>query len=161
MNTQKNIAILGSGNIGLALAKGLVKAGIYQPHQITLTRRNLVALEELANEGYKVTDDNAKATSKAHIVVLAILPQQLNKLLDEINRSQIKALYECAMAIKSGKVPLRGDHIRHLEPFKQELSKMTDQNTSWESRKEVLQSDSKFASWLIAPLVSAVILGEV
>ncbi|MBS1504924.1 MAG: NAD(P)-binding domain-containing protein, partial [Bacteroidetes bacterium] len=43
MSTQ-HIAILGSGNIGLALAKGLVKAGIFEPEQITLTRRNVKAL---------------------------------------------------------------------------------------------------------------------
>jgi pyrroline-5-carboxylate reductase len=41
METQQHIAILGSGNIGLALAKGLVKAGIFTPQQITLTRRNM------------------------------------------------------------------------------------------------------------------------
>jgi pyrroline-5-carboxylate reductase len=36
METQQHIAILGSGNIGLALAKGLVKAGIFALQQITL-----------------------------------------------------------------------------------------------------------------------------
>jgi pyrroline-5-carboxylate reductase len=40
MNSQQHIAILGSGNIGLSLAKGLVKSGICKPQQITLTRRN-------------------------------------------------------------------------------------------------------------------------
>lgn len=84
MDTQQHIAILGSGNIGLALAKGLVKASIFKPQQITLTRRNVVALANLANEGYNVTGNNAEAVTKADIVVLAILPQQLNKLLDEI-----------------------------------------------------------------------------
>ncbi|TWR26621.1 pyrroline-5-carboxylate reductase [Mucilaginibacter achroorhodeus] len=84
METKQHIAILGSGNIGLALAKGLVKAGIFAPSQITLTRRNVAALDHLAIEGYKVTANNAEAVTKANIVVLAILPQQLNKLLDEI-----------------------------------------------------------------------------
>lgn len=79
-----NIAILGSGNIGLSLAKGLVKAGIYTPQQIGLTRRNVAALAPLAETGYQTTANNAEAVSKAGIVVLAILPQQLNKLLDEI-----------------------------------------------------------------------------
>ncbi|HTE00193.1 MAG TPA: NAD(P)-binding domain-containing protein, partial [Mucilaginibacter sp.] len=83
MSTQ-NIAILGSGNIGLSLAKGLVKAGIYQPGQITLTRRNVKALAPLADIGYNVTADNSEAVKGADIVVLAVLPQQLNKLLHEI-----------------------------------------------------------------------------
>jgi pyrroline-5-carboxylate reductase len=84
MSTQQKIAILGSGNIGLSLAKGLVKAGIYQPEQITLTRRNVKALSTLADNGYNVTSDNSDAVKGADIVVLAVLPQQLNKLLHEI-----------------------------------------------------------------------------
>jgi pyrroline-5-carboxylate reductase len=83
MSTQ-HIAILGSGNIGLSLAKGLVKAGQYQPQQITLTRRNVAALAPLVSDGFVTTADNMEAVSKADIVVLAVLPQQLNKLLDEI-----------------------------------------------------------------------------
>ena len=82
--SKQNIAILGSGNIGLSLAKGLVKAGIYQPEQITLTRRNVKALALMEDTGYNVTSDNSKAVNDADIVVLAVLPQQLNKLLHEI-----------------------------------------------------------------------------
>jgi pyrroline-5-carboxylate reductase len=78
------IAILGSGNIGLSLAKGLVKAGIVAPAQVTLTRRNAAALAPLAEAGYHTSADNLAAIHEADIVVLAVLPQQLNKLLDEI-----------------------------------------------------------------------------
>jgi pyrroline-5-carboxylate reductase len=85
--STKNIAILGSGNIGLSLAKGLVKAGIYQPEQITLTRRNVNALSTLADNGYHVTSDNSAAVKGSDIIVLAVLPQQLNKLLHEIKPS--------------------------------------------------------------------------
>ena len=82
--SNKHIAILGSGNIGLSLAKGLVKAGIYNPAQIILTRRNVSALAPLAESGYQTTGNNLEAVKNAEIVVLAVLPQQLNKLLDEI-----------------------------------------------------------------------------
>ena len=87
MSTKKNIAILGSGNIGLSLAKGLIKSGICNPEQITLTRRNVKALAPMSDNGYNVTDDNLKAVKEADIVVLAVLPQQLNKLLHEIKPS--------------------------------------------------------------------------
>ncbi|UYZ59350.1 pyrroline-5-carboxylate reductase [Hymenobacter latericus] len=83
-STNPNIAILGSGNIGLSLAKGLVKAGMAAPGNITLTRRNTAALAPLAAAGYATTADNLGAVQGADIVVLAVLPQQLNKLLDEI-----------------------------------------------------------------------------
>lgn len=87
MNSQQHIAILGSGNIGLSLAKGLVKAGICRPQQITLTRRNSGALSVYTEAGYHTTDNNLKAVRKADFVIIAVLPHQLNKLLDEIKPS--------------------------------------------------------------------------
>lgn len=101
MNAQQHIAILGSGNIGLSLAKGLVKSGICKPQQILLTRRNTAALEKYAQEGYVVTDNNVKAVKKADIVVLAVLPQQLNKLLDEISPA-IKSEKQLLVSVISG-----------------------------------------------------------
>ncbi len=81
----ERIAILGSGNIGLSLAKGLVKSGEYMATQITLTRRNINALTDFKTEGFQVTNDNSEAVKNATILVLAVLPQQLNKLLHEIS----------------------------------------------------------------------------
>ncbi|WP_188811443.1 pyrroline-5-carboxylate reductase [Hymenobacter cavernae] len=86
-NSTTQIAILGSGNIGIALAKGLVKAEIFDPAQITLTRRNSAALAPLAQDGYATSSDNLAAVEQADIIVLAVLPQQLNKVLDGIKAS--------------------------------------------------------------------------
>ncbi len=80
-----NIAILGSGNIGLSLAKGLVKAQYVQAAQICLTRRNTDHLAAYAAEGFQVTTDNAAAIALADIIVLAVLPQQLDQLLSQIS----------------------------------------------------------------------------
>jgi pyrroline-5-carboxylate reductase len=78
------IAILGSGNIGLSLAKGLVKANYVEAGQICLTRRNTANLSTFSAQGFEVTNDNAAAVEAADIVVLAVLPQQLNQLLEQI-----------------------------------------------------------------------------
>jgi pyrroline-5-carboxylate reductase len=85
MNKFKGkIAILGSGNIGVSLAKGLVKSNYATADQITLTRRNISGLTALADQGFVVSDDNAAAVAAADVVVLAVLPQQLNNLLSQI-----------------------------------------------------------------------------
>lgn len=85
MNKFKgSIAILGSGNIGISLAKGLVKSNYAEPGQISLTRRNISGLSALAEQGFVVSDDNAAVVANADIVVLAVLPQQLNNLLSQI-----------------------------------------------------------------------------
>ncbi|WP_431844478.1 pyrroline-5-carboxylate reductase [Pedobacter superstes] len=84
MENNGNIAILGSGNMGLAFADGLVKSNTYLPSQIILTRRSINSLSKQAEEGYQTSTNNFEAANNASIVVLAVLPQQLNTLLAEI-----------------------------------------------------------------------------
>ena len=79
-----NIAILGSGNIGMSLAKGLVKSGYCRAEKITLTRRNLQKVSEQMEQGFQVTDQNYEVVAASSIIVIAVLPQQLNGLLDQI-----------------------------------------------------------------------------
>lgn len=81
---MKKIAIIGSGNIGLSLAKGLVKANFVQAANITLTRRNLTHLQPYQEAGFQISNNNKEAVAAADIVILAVLPQQLNAVLDEI-----------------------------------------------------------------------------
>lgn len=85
MNKFKGrVAILGSGNIGISLANGLVKSNYAEAGQISLTRRNVTGLAQLAEQGFVVSADNAAVVAAADIVVLAVLPQQLNHLLAQI-----------------------------------------------------------------------------
>ena len=91
MNTIKtmeeitnNIAILGSCNIGMSLAKGLVKSGYCRAEKITLTRRNLQKVSEQMEQGFQVTDQNFEVVAASSTIVIAVLPQQLNGLLDQI-----------------------------------------------------------------------------
>ena len=84
---MNKITIIGSGNIGFSLAKGLVKSGQYDASAITLTRRSITALKEEAALGFSVSDNNFEAVVSADIVVLAILPQQLRKVMEEIKHA--------------------------------------------------------------------------
>ena len=78
------IAILGSGNIGISLAKGLVKADYVMADQISLTRRNLSKLDQFADQGFLLSADNAAVVAASNMIVLAVLPQQLNQLMEQI-----------------------------------------------------------------------------
>ncbi len=81
---MKRIAIIGAGNIGLSLARGLVKTGKYNAGEIIITRRDPSALDKLKAEGFSATADNKLAFQEVEVVVLAVLPQQLDQLLDEV-----------------------------------------------------------------------------
>ena len=79
-----DIAILGGGNLGRALARGWIETGLRLPEQIIITRRNPDALKDLADEGFTVTADNTAAARRAGTVILSVQPQQLKGLIDDI-----------------------------------------------------------------------------
>jgi len=79
------ITIIGSGNIGLSLANGLIKKQYCQASDIVLTRRSIRNMSEELSKGFNITDDNAAAIKDANIIVLAVLPQQLDHVLDQIH----------------------------------------------------------------------------
>ncbi len=81
---SNKIAILGAGNIGLSLANGLVKSGKYKAKDITITRRNKTRLKEISKLGFSVSENNLSAVKANDLIVLAVLPQQMNELLKSI-----------------------------------------------------------------------------
>lgn len=82
---RDQIAILGGGNIGSAIANGLVRAELWAPNDIIITRRRPDLLTKFAENGFNVSIDNTWAVKEANIVVVAVTPQQLNGLLSEIS----------------------------------------------------------------------------
>lgn len=74
MISQKNITIIGGGNMGSAVAKGVVAAGVIAAGNITLTRRDEGRLKPLAEMGFKTTTDNNAAVREADIVLFAVKP---------------------------------------------------------------------------------------
>lgn len=81
---MSKITIIGSGNIGFSLAKGLVKSQQYQSNEIVLTRRTITSMEEEQKLGFGVSDNNTVAIENAEVIVLAVLPQQIRKVMMEI-----------------------------------------------------------------------------
>ena len=82
-----SIAILGAGNVGQALARGLVSSGRVAAGDITLTRRHADKLGELTVAGFHTTTDNCAAVAKARQIIVAVQPRQLDALLAEIRGS--------------------------------------------------------------------------
>ncbi|MEP0262603.1 pyrroline-5-carboxylate reductase [Dokdonia sp.] len=74
------IAIIGAGNLGKSIAKGLVTNQILTT--LYLTKRNTTDLKEF--EDYKnviITQDNSLAIQNADILVFAVQPTQINQIL--------------------------------------------------------------------------------
>lgn len=80
MNSK--IAIIGAGNLGKAIAKGLVKSGKYLPENITLTRRILSELSPYKNNGFSITDNNLSAVKVNEMIIVSVGPQDAEQVLD-------------------------------------------------------------------------------
>lgn len=81
----KKIAILGGGNLGVAIAKGIVSAGQAQASDIVITRRNLSKIVALKREKFVLSSDNVAAVKASSIIMLCVQPKQLAGLLSEIS----------------------------------------------------------------------------
>lgn len=84
MKSGKQLAILGVGNIGTSIAKGLVISKSFKPSDIYLTRRNKKAIEKLREEGFHCSDNNEEAMKENDVIIITVTPQQVDALFDEI-----------------------------------------------------------------------------
>jgi len=101
MASNKNVAIIGGGNIGLAIAEGLENSKQYSPENIYLTRRNINLLKDYGERGFKITSDNKTAVKNSDIIVISVQPKQLDELLFEI-KELIKSNKHLVISIVSG-----------------------------------------------------------
>ncbi|MBI2273990.1 MAG: pyrroline-5-carboxylate reductase [Bacteroidetes bacterium] len=81
---SKKIAIIGGGNLGAAMAEGLINSGFILPNHLIVTRRNIGALKSLEERGVMVSNDNTEAVKYADWIVLAVKPFQVKEVLTQI-----------------------------------------------------------------------------
>jgi pyrroline-5-carboxylate reductase len=82
-----SITIIGGGNLGKAIAEGLIASGFVKAKQITVTKRNTSTLDQLKKQGVNITTDNKLAVKKADIVLLCVKPFQAKDIAKEISKS--------------------------------------------------------------------------
>lgn len=81
---NKKIAIIGGGNLGSAIAEGLINSGFVLPEELIVTKRNLDTLKPLADRGVSILNDNVEAVKNASWIILAIKPFQVKEVLTQI-----------------------------------------------------------------------------
>lgn len=79
---NKKIAIIGGGNLGTAIAEGLVKSGFTLPEHIMVTKRNIKTIQHLEEKGILVGDNNSEAVRYADFVILAVKPFQVADVIE-------------------------------------------------------------------------------
>ena len=79
------IGFIGGGNMGRAIMSCLLKAELYQPHQVMVYDAYTPVMEKLEESLHiKSTMDVTKLVKEAEIIVLAVKPQVLPDVLAEL-----------------------------------------------------------------------------
>jgi pyrroline-5-carboxylate reductase len=77
------IAIIGAGNLGLSIAKGILNSN--GATTMYLTKRNVGSIEHFEKYGnVTVTTNNREAVEKSDILIFAVQPNHIEKLLGEV-----------------------------------------------------------------------------
>lgn len=79
---NSKIAIIGGGNLGTAIAEGLIKSKFILPQHITVTRRNLEELKSLKVLGVNITSDNKEAIRKSDVIIVALKPYNVKEVVE-------------------------------------------------------------------------------
>ena len=83
---NKKIAIIGVGNMGGAIAKGLLKSGSVRAEDIFVSDRKESILEEMRALKVQVSTDNVDVVRKADVVIIAVKPYHIESVVGEIKQ---------------------------------------------------------------------------
>lgn len=81
---NEKIAIIGGGNLGSAIARGLIFTRAVAPENIHVTRRRADLLEPLAHSGIITGSDNLAAVKNAKIILFAVKPYQIAEVCESV-----------------------------------------------------------------------------
>lgn len=86
MLKSRRIGLIGGGKMGGVLIGGIVANGLVPASQVMVSDVVPQRLDELARAfGVGVTQDNKRVARHAHILVLAVKPQNMGEVLAEVN----------------------------------------------------------------------------
>jgi pyrroline-5-carboxylate reductase len=85
MSEQTKFAIIGAGAMGEAIIGGLLRQNLTSPENIHASEPRHERCQELHNKyGVTTSSDNLQVLTEADVVVLAVKPQRLEKVLYEL-----------------------------------------------------------------------------
>lgn len=82
----KKIAIIGGGNLGTAIAEGLLKSKFSKAAELIITKRNTATLADLKKKGVAISDDNNAAVKNSEVIIIAVKPFQVADVLAGIKK---------------------------------------------------------------------------
>lgn len=81
---RNKLAFIGAGNMGCAIANGILLSEMMKPSEIIMVRRNVDKLADFKEKGCKVSDDIVSSCIEADAVMLGVKPQMFGEIMPVI-----------------------------------------------------------------------------
>lgn len=81
---DKRIAIIGGGNLGQAIASGLLSEK-FEASNLTITRHKTELLSNFKALGVTTTSNNIEAVQNSKIIIIAVKPYKIESVLEEVS----------------------------------------------------------------------------
>jgi pyrroline-5-carboxylate reductase len=79
------VAIIGGGNLGSSIAKGILSAKLVSKENVVLCEKRKLRIKYLEELGFSVIDSNLELTiRKADIIIVSVKPQHFTKILEDL-----------------------------------------------------------------------------
>ncbi|MDP2927073.1 MAG: pyrroline-5-carboxylate reductase [bacterium] len=151
----KKITIIGAGNMGSAITRGLVQNGIISGKNITVTDPSPERLQEVKKLDVKISNDNKKSTQRVDIVILAvkpdIVPIVLSEIKESLSKKQLVVSIAAGVEIKTIK-KLIGEKQPIVRVMPNLCATIGMSMSCWVASSEVSKHDRKLIKIILAGL---------
>lgn len=101
--------MIGCGNLGSSLIKGIVSSDLVSPEDITVTDKKRENLEEVEKLGVRTTTDNEEAVKRNEMIILAIKPNKVGEVLEKLDLTEEKLVVSLAAGVTTDYLEGRTD----------------------------------------------------
>lgn len=146
------ISFIGGGTMGEAIIKSLLAKGVAKPGDIVVSDISKARQDVLKKRhGVRVVTDNKEAVKGAEVVVLAVKPQELNKVMGELkglSPQQMVLSIAAGTTLESLQKGLK--HARLVRAMPNMAAQVGEGMTVWTSTDGVTQKQKDTAQAILA-----------
>lgn len=147
------ISFIGGGTMGEAIIKSLLAKGVAKPGDIAVSDVSQARRDVLKKHGVKVVVDNKEAVKGAEVIVLAVKPQELGKVMGELKGlSPQQLVLSIAAGATVDSLSQGLDHSCLVRAMPNMAAQIGEGMTVWTATAEVNQKQKDMAQSILAAM---------
>lgn len=145
------VGIIGCGNLGGSFVKGLLKSEALEPSGITASDPDEKKLKEIEKLGVKTTTDNKKVAEESEAIFIAVKPDLVDEVLDELELSKDSLLISLAAGVSTDFLEKHAD-ARIVRVMPNICGSAAEMASAYTLGKNIAEGDEEFVKNLLDQL---------